>query len=479
MKLKLLLFILLLPLSLFAANTNVFDRVLIRSDFQFTGGTPGAGKVLTADAAGNTSWVTPGSGSLLIGQTSLSLTETWLGTTWANLGTLSTNNTVSVGIQAGRNSTFGNGSVFIGSTSGNNATSASNSIFVGRLAGAGAANAAHSIMIGDNAGNADTVDNRVTGETILIGRNTSTGGFKNSIALGTGTTNSAAGQFRVGITYTNYVFRGVAYNMPSAQASGALQNDGSGNLTWTTVGSGAAAVTNAPNFFTFAAPNTYNALATFSNIWVIGSSTNGSSIFTPTTAQLGTNSAFVLTLSGITITAPSGLNINAGVQTFPATTAGTTTNGSAVGLFLGSLQTSSAGGIDTIAGAGTNFVWSANAGAGFGFIKARLTTQTNILGSIAVVNTVFTNPTQQRASINAAVILPTGVASQSQLQIWRTIAGTTNKYIMTSPMGVVGTVTNSSPTIWIDPGGTVLFTNTLTAAGAPTMDNVYSTTDYH
>lgn len=52
MKLKLFFFIMLLPFAAMAANTNVMDRVLIRSIFQFTGGTPSAGAVLTSDAAG-------------------------------------------------------------------------------------------------------------------------------------------------------------------------------------------------------------------------------------------------------------------------------------------------------------------------------------------------------------------------------------------------------------------------------------------
>lgn len=479
MKYKLLLFLFLLPFVVNAANTNVFDRVLIRNNFQFTGGTPGAGKVLTADAVGNTSWVTPGTGSLLIGQTSLGLSETWLGTSWASIGSLSTNNTVSIGIQAGRNSTFGNASIFIGSTAGNNSTFASNSIMIGRLAGAGAANAAHSIIIGDNAGNADTVDNRVTGETIIIGRNGSSGGFKNSIAIGTGTTNTASGQFRVGITYTNFAFRGLAYNMPSAQAAGALQNDGSGNLSWTAAGSGAAAVTNANNFFTSASQQTFNGYVTASNMTVIGTITNAASIFTATTAQFGTNSAFVEIHPGTTRTSANGYVENGGVQSVPATTAGNYTNGTAVAVYLGTLQGSSAGGITTYgASADTNIVINGNNGAAFGFIKARFTFATNVLGSVGVVNTVFTNPTQQRARVSVGVVLPTAVASQSQVQIWTANAGFTNKYIMTSPMGVIGTVTNSSPTVTIDPGGTLIVTNTMVTPGAPVLDNTYSTTAY-
>lgn len=52
MKLKLILVILFLPFLAMAVQTNVFDNVLIRNNFQFTGGTPGANKVLTSDASG-------------------------------------------------------------------------------------------------------------------------------------------------------------------------------------------------------------------------------------------------------------------------------------------------------------------------------------------------------------------------------------------------------------------------------------------
>lgn len=52
MKLKLLIAVLLIPFSAFGVQTNVFDNVLIRNNFQFTGGTPGLNKVLTSDATG-------------------------------------------------------------------------------------------------------------------------------------------------------------------------------------------------------------------------------------------------------------------------------------------------------------------------------------------------------------------------------------------------------------------------------------------
>lgn len=471
MKLKLLLFILLLPLSIHAANTNVFERVLIKSNFQFTGGTPGSGKVLTADAAGNTSWVTPGSGSLLIGQTSLGLSETWLGTTWANLGTLSSNSTVSVGIQAGRNSTFGGGSIFIGNAAGNNTTFASNSIIIGRLAGAGSANAAHSIIIGDNAGVNDTVDNRVTGSTILIGRDTFTAGFKNSIALGAGGTNTAGGQFLVGASYTNMALRGLLYNLPSAQASGALQNDGSGNLTWTAAGSGAAAVTNANNFFTSSSQNTFNAPTIMSNLTVIATTTNASSVFTATTAQFGFNSSFVETHVGLTQTYPNGFNYNAGVITFPVDLTGVTSNN--VPLVVGGT-----GGISTIS-SGTNLLLNLNINSGAGIFntQARYTTSTNSSSGPVVMNLIYTNNTIQRLRITTGVVMPTAVGSQNTVEFWAMGAGETNKNIIMTYAGVNGSATQTFGGT-LQPGDLFMWTNTVSTPGASSLNNAYTRAVY-
>lgn len=55
MKLKSLLFLFLFPIAAMAATTNVFERVLIRQNFQFTGGTVGPFKVMTSDVVGNQS----------------------------------------------------------------------------------------------------------------------------------------------------------------------------------------------------------------------------------------------------------------------------------------------------------------------------------------------------------------------------------------------------------------------------------------
>ncbi|HUC88727.1 MAG TPA: hypothetical protein VMR49_01715, partial [Candidatus Paceibacterota bacterium] len=96
-------------------------------------------------------------GGGLLGSTSTLGTETWLGTDPATMGTASTTNTVFIGINAGQNAT----------------------------------SAASSIFIGNNAGLNDLVDNvTIPGTSILIGDNTSTGGFQNSIAIGAGAVNT-------------------------------------------------------------------------------------------------------------------------------------------------------------------------------------------------------------------------------------------------------------------------------------------------
>lgn len=208
------------------------------------------GQVLLADSA-TTTGLRWGSIPTLIGSTSTLGFETWVGTSAAGLGTASTNSTVFIGINSGVNATNASGgifiginaghsatnagsstfvgtnsgfqateadlSTFIGSGSGNSATNAdesvfvgsgagnlavegTNSTFVGSTAGYHSTNAANSIFIGNDAGYEDTVDNTSGTSSILIGNNSSTGGFENSIALGTGAINTASNELMIGGT---------------------------------------------------------------------------------------------------------------------------------------------------------------------------------------------------------------------------------------------------------------------------------------
>jgi trimeric autotransporter adhesin len=138
------------------------------------------------------------------------------------------------GPYAGAGATNARNSIFMGDTSGEYATNALQSIFLGVSAGRVAVNAANSIFIGNGAGNNDTVNNTLSDSSILIGDNTNTGGFSNSIAIGAGAVNTAANQFLVNASTTNFSFRGVNYIFPSAQgATGTvLTNNGTGLLSW-------------------------------------------------------------------------------------------------------------------------------------------------------------------------------------------------------------------------------------------------------
>lgn len=146
-----------------------------------------------------------------------------------------------VGSFSGLNATNAATSLFLGVNAGSGATNASNSQFVGRNSGVNSINAKNSIFIGENSGSFETVDNSSGSTSILIGKNSHTGGFINSIALGGNVINTASDQFLIGSTYTNLSLGGVNYIVPTAQASAAgqvLTNNGSGLLTWSTPSGG-------------------------------------------------------------------------------------------------------------------------------------------------------------------------------------------------------------------------------------------------
>lgn len=106
------------------------------------------------------------------------------------------------GYQAGQSATNASLSNFFGPYAGSSATNASNSNFLGTNAGNSATNASNSVFIGQNSGYNDTVDNTGNGDdfSVLIGKDTSTGGYKNSIALGGSATNTAENQMMIGST---------------------------------------------------------------------------------------------------------------------------------------------------------------------------------------------------------------------------------------------------------------------------------------
>ncbi|RZK93284.1 MAG: collagen-like protein [Pedobacter sp.] len=125
-------------------------------------------------------------------------------------------------------------SILFGDGAGTNATNASLSNFIGAGAGYGATNAANSVFIGTNAGNSDFVDNSGGSASILIGNNTTTKGYKNSIALGTGASNSSENEFMIGGS-TQYDMVNPKYPSPrddsgTTPVSNVLYTDGNGKF---------------------------------------------------------------------------------------------------------------------------------------------------------------------------------------------------------------------------------------------------------
>lgn len=102
------------------------------------------------------------------------------------------------GLYAGESATDANTSAFFGDQTGRGATNASNSAFFGAQAGLNATGAARSLFLGWRSGLNDTVDNIPLGSfSMLFGANTNTGGYINSVAIGTGAINTFDNEFLV------------------------------------------------------------------------------------------------------------------------------------------------------------------------------------------------------------------------------------------------------------------------------------------
>ncbi len=205
-------------------------------------------------------------------------------------------------------------------------------------------------------------------------------------------------------------------------------------------------------------------ILTNTTLVVTGNATfNGNSTFGDASGDTETHNAFVRTN-------PNGHYDDAAMY-YPPDITGTSSNLYASAHFGGTVHMSSAGTTDSIVGTGTTFVMDGNNGSAIGQQKFRMTTSTNVLGSIAVVNTWFTNPTAQWADVKTGHQIPTG----GVMEIWVASAGLTNKSIVANASTLV-TWTNSTPSILLDPGASIIFTN---IAGATVLDNQYSVTHYH
>jgi len=175
----------------------------------------------------------------------------------AGRGASNANNSNFFGVSAGFDAVNAANSTFFGDSAGRSAGNASNSFFVGTLAGNTATNAANSVFIGNHSGTTDTVDNVTNPDdwSILFGHYTNTGGFSNSILMGSGTSatpiaNTKTNQFMLADSITDVRWRGIEYELPSAQAGAAgymLSNDSTGVLSWTAVPSIALQTNGSPN----------------------------------------------------------------------------------------------------------------------------------------------------------------------------------------------------------------------------------------
>ncbi len=217
-----------------------------------------------------------------------------------------------IGSESGSNAAYASKSNFIGFHSGLYATNASNSNFFGSYAGSAAANASNSIFIGQNAGSNDGIDNSgsLNNWSILLGYNTRTGGFSNSILLGgsadeNAISNTKTNQFMLAPSITEMSFRGTNYTLPEAymgpldaapNPSTVLTNDGTGILTWEVPTSGGGSspisIVNSSNLFSTGLAGTGSGVATATNSIFFGDSAGGGATYASDSNFFGQGSGY-------------------------------------------------------------------------------------------------------------------------------------------------------------------------------------------
>ncbi len=151
-------------------------------------------------------------------------------------------NSVLLGRQSGFSGENISDSVFLGPFSGSGSRNITRSLFMGSFSGLQVENISDSIFIGDLTGckvgvGCSTTSSSGSNNSILIGRLSATGGYSNTIGLGSYVTNTTNNQFMVATSITNFNFRGINYVFPASQGNPDtfLQNDGFGNLSWGTL----------------------------------------------------------------------------------------------------------------------------------------------------------------------------------------------------------------------------------------------------
>ena len=196
--------------------------------------TSNSGKYLTTNGS-SLSW---GTVSSLIGSTSSLGTETWLGTSAVSLGTASTDHTIFIGIDAGKNASSATYSNFIGYSAGNGAVGAVQSNFIGINTGNGAIGAILSNFIGYGAGYG------------AVGSSNSNfmGQGAGSSATGVGATNFIGyntGSGASNVVYSNFIGYNAGLNATATNSSNFIGYNAGLNAT----------ATNSSNFIGYSAGN--------------------------------------------------------------------------------------------------------------------------------------------------------------------------------------------------------------------------------
>ena len=215
------------------------DKLHIVGNLRMEDGNQGVGKVLTSDANGTATWQSASTNAWgLLGNSGTNPTTNFIGTTdgqplrfriantfAGNISNITTG-LVSLGLNAGPNSTglsntfIGQGAgaantttsnnTYLGTGAGQSNATGSQNVYVGRLAGANGTSGSDNILIGNGAGLLNTANNNVMigsfagngnttggGNTFMgssAGSATSTGGQNTFIGTGAGSTNSTGTQ---------------------------------------------------------------------------------------------------------------------------------------------------------------------------------------------------------------------------------------------------------------------------------------------
>ena len=109
-------------------------------------------------------------------------------------------------------------------------TTGSSNVAIGYQAGQNVSTGGDNTIVGKSAGSVVTTGSKNT----LIGTNANVGDSfaVNRIALGVNANATQDDQFAIPDSVTTIKFKGIVYTLPTANGTGTLNNDGSGNLSW-------------------------------------------------------------------------------------------------------------------------------------------------------------------------------------------------------------------------------------------------------